>query len=233
MNKHCTLLLSASIAMAGSAQAHDVWLEKKGGDLELVYGHVGELHAYDPDKVKVVRAYNGSGKDVDVRAEVKGDSMRIMPKGDAGMITVEYDNGFWTKLDSTTWENQSKRNFDKYLDASHSLKYNKNLLSWSGEYQSPTGLTFEIVPLENPLNVRPGDKISLQVYYQGKPLADAGVEVYGFDDSFRTDAEGKVEVPVNGEERLQHIAAYYRYDAPGHLDANEVSLTANLVFQTP
>ncbi|ALP54133.1 hypothetical protein Tel_13865 [Candidatus Tenderia electrophaga] len=232
MNKHSVLLLTAGIAMTTSIQAHDVWLEGERGNLRVVYGHVGELQAYDPDKVKAVRAYNDSGKDVDIRAETNDHSMRVKPAGEAGMITVEYDNGYWTKIDATTWENQSKRRFDNYLDASHSLKYNKNLLSWSNEYKQPTGLSFEIVPLENPLAVRAGDKVTLQVYYQGKPLADAGVEVHGFDDSFKTDAQGKVEVPLNAKHDLQHIAAYYRYDVPGHLDADEVSLTANLVFHT-
>ena len=236
MNRSYIPLLATSFILAAqSAQAHNVWLEPTpNGTLELVYGHHSELQEYDLGKVRVLRAYGSNGKEQAVKKDASGTRMVISPTNDTAMINVEYDNGFWTKIDGSTWENKSKRHFEKYLDATHSLKYNKNLLRWSDQFKQPSGMLFEVVPLENPLTRRPGDKISVQVFYQGKPLKDAGIEVQGHDENFKTDAQGKVKVPLSTKSNgLQEIAAYYRYETPNHLDANETSLTASLVFRTP
>ena len=103
-------------------------------------------------------------------------------------------------------------------------------MSWNSGFSKPVGQRFEIVPLESPLHAGKGDTIRLQVLYRGKPLADAALEVHGFDDTFKTNNNGKVKVPINSDSQLQYIAAYHRYQLPGHMDADEVSLTANLVF---
>lgn len=213
-----------------SAQAHDVWLEPKHGDFELVYGHVGELETLEPEKVRVIRAYSANGKELSVDTHSDKDSMKVKPASNPGMITVNYDNGFWTKVGPSSWENNSKRHFPNYFEASHSLKFNKNLMAWSSDFSQPVGQRFEIVPLASPLKADKGDSVKLQVLYKGKPLADAVVEVHGLDDSYKTDEHGQVQVPINGDSKLQYIAAYHRYDLPGHLDADEMSLTANLVF---
>lgn len=236
MYKLNVLLLAASFTWIAPLHAHNVWLEpSKQGALELVYGHASEeLQEYDPAKIRVVRAYAADGSEQSVSADASSGRMVIKPVADTAMVNVEFDNGFWTQIAAATWENRSKRHFDKYLDASHSLKYSKNLLRWHDQFKRPAGMTLEVVPLENPLKARPGDKITIQVFYQGKPLPGAGVEVLGSDETFKTDTHGKAQVALNANAGgLQEIAAYYRYEVSGHLDANEIAHAANLVFRLP
>lgn len=222
----------AVIGMIGynNAVAHDVWLEHNHSDFDLVYGHVGELETLEPEKVRVIRAYSANGREIAISTHSDKASMKVKPVSKPGMITIDYDNGFWTRVDATNWENRSKRHFPGYKDASHSIKFNKNLMAWNNSFSQPVGQWFEIVPLASPLSAGKGDDIKLQVLHNGEPLADAAVEVHGFDDSFKTDKHGKVNVPVNADSQLQYIAVYYRYEAPGHMDADEISLSANLVF---
>jgi len=231
MKAKTLLLLAAGLAGINSVYAHDVWLEYKNGEYELVYGHVDELETLEPEKVRVIRGFSNNGKELDIQTQSGTNSMKVKSKSRPGMITINYDNGFWTKTGPTTWENQSKRNFPEYLDASHSLKFNKNLMAWHDDFKKPTGQRFEIVPLESPLKGKNKDSVKIQVLYDGEPLADAAVEVNGLDDSFKTDKRGQVRVSLNGARSLQYIAAYHRYKLPGHLDADEISLSANLVFQ--
>jgi len=219
-----------ALTISFSAHAHDVWLEQKQDGLALIYGHVDELVELEPEKVRAIRAYGVDGIELSIDSHSGAGEMLVKPEKKAAMVTVEYDNGFWTKIDPTTWENKSKRHYENHLDSSHSYKYNKNLMGWSNQFTQPSGLRMEIVPLENPLAVKAGGRVSLQVLYQGSPLPDTALEVHGIDDTFRTDENGRVEVLLDSKRKFQHIAAYYRYELPGNLDADEMSLTANLVF---
>ena len=229
MNKLFIFLITGTV-LIGSAQAHDVWLEAQKNALKVVYGHPDELEDYSPAKVKVIRAYDTEGKEISVKVTSNEEQMLVKPAADTSVVTVEYDNGYWTKIGPTTWENRSKSDFAQYLESSHSLKYNKNLFGWNPGASQPSGMKFEILPLENPLAKTGNDKIKLQVLYKGKPLPNAGLEVHGGDETYKADANGKIEVALNGKQKFQYIAAYHRHPAPGNLHVDEISLTANLVF---
>ena len=227
-----TSLTLAIIGMIGfnNAIAHDVWLEHKNSDYELVYGHVGELETLEPEKVRVIRGYSACGQEMAISTTSSEESMQVKPASNPGMITVDYDNGFWSKIGPSEWENRSKRHYPDYFEASHSLKFNKNIMAWHDSFSNPVGQRLEITPMESTVKASKDNQIPLLVLHQGEPLAGAVVEVHGFDDSFKTNGQGYVSVPVNKDNSLQYIAAYHRYKMPGHLDADEISLTANLVF---
>ena len=101
----------------------------------------------------------------------------------------------------------------------------------------PAGLTIEIVPEVNPASVHAGGMLPVKVLFEGKPAAGlqlesawAGggankVEVIG-----RTDAEGRVKVPVakNGIYRLHSLKMQRRADTK---DADWDSFWASLTFE--
>lgn len=67
-------------------------------------------------------------------------------------------------------------------------------------YKKSAGLRLEITPLENPYLKKVGDKLTLQVLFDGKPLADKTV----FADNrnsptqkFKTDNQGKITVKID------------------------------------
>ena len=194
-------------------------------------GHVTELETLEPEKVRVIRGYSADGQEMEISTTSGEASMLIKPASNPGMITIDYDNGFWSKIGPSEWENRSKRHFPNYFEASHSLKFNKNILAWHESFSDPVGQRLEITPMESPVKAAAkNNRVPLLVLHEGEPLADAVVEVHGFDGSFKTNGQGYVSVPVNKDSSLQYIAVYHRYKMPGHLDADVISLTANLVF---
>ncbi|MBM3763424.1 MAG: DUF4198 domain-containing protein [Acidobacteria bacterium] len=72
-------------------------------------------------------------------------------------------------------------------------------------YKMPLGLKIEIVPLADPAGLKAGDSLPIQLLFDGKPCGDVQVEVATSKDlrtkatmriAGRTDAEGKLNVPV-------------------------------------
>ena len=228
--KKTLLCVGLASGMFGTANAHDVWLERDVQSYTLVYGHVGEPESSEPDKVKAVRKFFRSGKFLSEMPERVDDRVVLTPASDVTMITVEYDNGYWTRTEGIEWENQSKRHFEKFQESSHSVKFNKNMLIWTDQMREPVGMMFEMVPKANPWALNGDQRLSLQVLLRGRPLQDAVVEVHGDDGAYKTDSNGYVTVPINGGHAMQHIAAYHRAPLSEDPDADELSLSANLVF---
>ena len=228
------ILLSVGLAsgMFGTANAHNVWLERDEQSYTLVYGHVGESESSEPDKVKAMRTFFLSGKFLSETPERVDGHVVLTPASDVTMITVEYDNGYWTRTEGIEWENRSKRDFEKFLESSHSVKFNKNVLAWTDRAREPAGMMFEVVPMENPWTLNADQRLNLQVLLRGQPLQDAAVEVHGDDSAYKTDRNGYVTVAINGEHAMQHITAYHRTLLNDDPDADELSLSANLVFYT-
>ncbi len=65
-----------------------------------------------------------------------------------------------------------------------------------------TGLPFEVVAIDNPYTGR--DKVRVQLLWQGKPLGNAQINVFHAPSreaktEVRTDAEGRAEIPLQGD----------------------------------
>ncbi len=68
----------------------------------------------------------------------------------------------------------------------------------------PLGLRVEIVPLLNPCYLEKGDRLDVEVLFDGKPLANVwvtggyeGVHGHEYPVWVRTDAEGRAEIPLD------------------------------------
>ena len=230
--KKFLLCVGLAMGMFSTADAHDVWLERGDRMYTLVYGHVGEPEPCESDKVKSIRAFFRSGKFLSQSPERVNGNVVLTPASDVTMVAIEYDNGYWSRTEGIEWENQSKRYFENVQESSHSIKFNKNLLAWTDQAKEPVGMMFEVVPMANPLALDAEQRLNLQVLLRGRPLADAVVEVHGDDAVYKTDRNGYVTVSVHGDNALQHIAAYHRTPLSDDPDADELSLSANLVFYT-
>lgn len=85
----------------------------------------------------------------------------------------------------------------------------------------PSGLKFEMVPTANPFKLRPGDSMTLNVLYEGKPLENilVGTFVKGHPEriqAVRSDANGRVTVDIDRDGRWL-FAAVHAIPAP-HID---------------
>lgn len=220
--------MGAMLTLALPAAAHDVWLEPGANGYELVYGHPGELESYDSEKLKKVVGYDGAGKSAEGQADTSGHRAQVQVPAQAGMVTVFFDNGFWTSVPDG-YANLPKKWFKSYDKAMHSLKYNKNIFGWSDQYKQPVGLDFELVPLANPLDKNTA-QLPVQVLYKGKPVGGVKIEVHGQKTDYTTDAQGQAVVPLSAQ-GLQYIAASYKVPLQNDANADEMALGANLVLR--
>ncbi|MBK8162838.1 MAG: DUF4198 domain-containing protein [Gammaproteobacteria bacterium] len=223
------LIIPLTLSSA-AAFAHDAWIVASGSDdYHLVYGHPGELESYDPAKVEGLSAYDKNGNARDVSSSVRDGKVEISTGPDIALIAVEFDNGFWTENMDKKYANKPKWEIGDSRSSSHSKKFNKNLLAWSSAFSKPLGTELEIVPLANPLQLKPGDKLPVQVLYRSQPLADADIEIMGNKEVYPTDAKGRASVPIQQTD-YQYIAVSHKVDTKSNPNADQMSLSANLVF---
>ncbi len=105
------------------------------------------------------------------------------------------------------------------------------------------GLLTEIVALENPYTGETGDGVDVRVLYEGKPRADAQLEVFekspeGAVEIFKlhTDERGEVTVPVKPGNRYMLDSVVLRPPSDALVAERGVqweSLWANLTFAVP
>ena len=106
----------------------------------------------------------------------------------------------------------------------------------SGGASKPTGQALEIVPLVEPMGLKMGDDLPVQVLAEGKPLP--GVALYtdyvndGHAMSAKTDADGKVTLFVRND-GLNVVGVSYAKKVSGDPDLDQVSYFATLSFTLP
>lgn len=211
------------------AWAHDVWLEPMGNHMKLVFGHPGDLEPYDPGNAREVYGITRDGKRQKLKSHVHGGELMLGTAGDTAVIVVDFDHGVWTETADEESVNKPKGEVPGYLSSARERMLHKTLLAWGDGAAKPVGLPLEIVPLANPLQLKPGDQLQVQVLYESKPLADAEIEIMGSMDLYVTDAEGKATLPIS-EPGFQYIQALYRVPLENDPDTDTLALTANLTF---
>ena len=232
------LSLAAALALAfpSLAQAHGIWIAQRTGELAIVYGHGGSDDAYDPAKVKSVTGRTAAGAEVPVKIARREKNVVITPAEEAVVVIAVFDGGFWAKTKEGKWVNKGRRDVPDAESASHSLKYNTAVLAGTGGPLAPQGLPLEIVPLADPMTLKPGDDLPVQVLKDGKPLAGAGVIPDYVNEShgatMTTDADGKAVVVVRND-GLNVIAVSASEPAPGDDDVDRKGLFATLSFMLP
>lgn len=209
--------------------AHDAWLERSGEKFVVVYGHLENREEYQVSKVKEVKAFDMVGKGKSLVVKEEDGKAFLSPPKDTMMITMVFDNGFWVKR-SDGWKNISKREAKDYLESSHSIKFSKHLIGWSPAFMKPVGLRMEIVPLKDPFALKTGDALPIKVLFEGKPLTGAVISTNGMHNvEMKTNHKGVVEVPIT-QAGFQLISASYKIPMKDNLDADVLSLSANLTF---
>jgi nickel transport protein len=202
---------------AFSVAAHDVaLLPAPDGKLIVRYGHPGDWLPTDKERLLEVNMLQSGlppaklvpkliKKDLELITESKAASS----EGPA-MAASRYDNGLWVTTvgadGKDVWHNSSKAMMPGSKNALLSLKFAKGLFGSSTDttmFQRPVGHILELIPLKNPVIVKPSETIDVMVKFKGKPLANAEVELT--DDNvtttvgqakYKTNSLGIATVPV-------------------------------------
>jgi nickel transport protein len=168
-----------ALLLAGGAAAHDLWLEPEGeGRLLLRYGHRSGDHGgpesipYDPAIVRSATCLDAEGRTVSALAEA------IPARGPwsfpcAGVAAyVLTSSGSWTKTPYGT-RNIPRAEADRPIRSWVSFESAKWLAAWSPGAIEPLTAELEISPLQNPFEMRAGEKLAVRVTFAGRAAAGA------------------------------------------------------------
>ncbi|MCQ9617581.1 DUF4198 domain-containing protein [Paenalcaligenes niemegkensis] len=230
MKKLAFLAIFASLGLISTAQAHDAWLAPAGDAYEVVYGHAGQVEAYEVDKVKAVSAWNSEGDELAIKRAHVNDTVTITVEGDPAMMTLVFDNGYWSKAKGGKTVNLPKSQNPGAETSSHPIKFHKNILRWSEFASTATGVQAEIIPL-SATQPKAGDMFAVQVLFEGKPAAGWKIALNDAEDSqLLTDADGKAVLSLTGGETF--VSAAHRFEVSDDPETDVYAVNVNLVFTT-
>ena len=211
-------------------------MAQRQGEMAFIYGHGPSDEPFTADRFKDAVAYSQEGEKTDVAVEYK-HGYAVLPKdSQLGLVTGIYDNGFWSEKADGEWVNESKPEVEGARQGGHYMKYSTTILSVDAKAGQVTGMPLEIVPQKNPLGLKPGDILPIQVFANGKPLA--GVEVVAEfvtdreDNVVKTDREGKAEITIRNN-GLNVIATEASEDLEDTSKADKLDKFATLSFTFP
>jgi len=224
----CQIALVAFGLTAQLSHAHDAWIEAGEGGFQVVFGHEGKLEPATATKIKSLAAVDAVGATLPLKFDA-GDSPRFTVSGQPTLLTLHYDNGFWSKTTEGS-KNLPKNAVPGALSASHAVKFSKSLLAWNAAITKAQGQQLEIVPAAGEVP-RAGGSIQVQVLWNGKPLAGAKLkssEYAGTDKDVVAGTDGKAAVPVVKGRNTIQVA--HKLELPGDPRADVLNTSANLIF---
>jgi nickel transport protein len=228
--KSVPMLLSLLVIMLPSTLwAHDFWIEKKGGEFMIVFGHGTQRLEFEPSKVKAAKAFDLQGKEIGVNKEKKGMGILLKTEEPPSLFFVEIDDGYWSKT-IYGWKNLPKRKASRVVESIRSFYYSKALLSWSEAVQKPViDAKLDILPLENPFELKGGNVLPIQVLYQGKPIPGLEIEAGDHQKIATTDKEGVARLKLSKGHQV--LSVNYKETIKNDPDADSLSITSTLAFE--
>jgi nickel transport protein len=231
MKKCLMLTLTLTLLATSALQAHDLFINKKGSEFVVLFGHAdtGKYSDYKMEYLKKVKAYDKNGNDVAAQITPHGQGAAVTSSKDPAVITLVYDPGFMVKT-TEGYKNVSKRNAQNIIESWKGATYNKNIWQWNDRFAKPLGAKLEILPLKNPLALKVGDNLPIQVFFEGKPAA--GLVINSGDHAQKgmtTDKDGKANVTLK-KSGLQVIKATRKIPLQNNPDADFLRESATIVF---
>lgn len=170
------------IVFGGAAAAHDLWLEAAGADYLLLHGHRhsahagAELVAYDPARVRDVQCVDADGRPHPL---VPPPVYPVRLAGPCSVLQLRYVSGFWTKTPWGTHHQPKSAIAGAVLASWHSEESLKRVGAWSPAAALPLGRGLEVSPQRDPFGLAVGDKLTVRVTDDGRPLAGVPVAYAG------------------------------------------------------
>ena len=204
-----TLLLTGLI-VAGPVQAHFPWINlsdytpDNGANLNLTvnYGHHypldGFLKKEDVESVELT-CTNSKAPAIVHTSDLELQSEEALSQEGAYIVSALQKSGYYTKTTSGSVKT-SKKGVDGVIRCSRSHKCMKAIanVGKGGAVDTVVGHPLEIVPLENPINLKAGDYLPIRVIADGEPYSGDVLATYAgfstdnntFAYATKTDKEG-------------------------------------------
>lgn len=190
-------VVGAALALfGGGTLAHEYWIDRSGDTYVLHQGHVYSKHEgearvpYDPAIVKrVACAQDGS---IIAPEVVRAYPVRVTAR--CAAILVQMSSGYWTQ---TLMETVPKPRSEVRgaIRGWRSEEVVKRIDRWMPNIAQPLSDGLEIMPMEDPFQLKPGDKLRLLVTWQGKPRGGVAV-AYAGNARGVTGADGQANIRI-------------------------------------
>lgn len=218
-----SVLLAASAASA--VNAHGVWAGMRADKLQIVYGEGPLDNYYNPTWFDYAKGYNKNGQEASVNVIKKDGKLFLAPNADVQIIAINSENGYWSNTKSGAWINKAK---DENPEATKGKQHHKMSVNYISqnivlkgdkpikiETPKALGLDMEIVPSVDPRFLNVGDTLTIQVFYQGKPMKNIDVmpdAINQLGKTVQTDENGKATITVanNGVNMIAVETAFPR-----------------------
>jgi uncharacterized GH25 family protein len=228
MRSHArALAVMAAVLPPALAAAHDLWLERAGEGLVLRYGHRGgELLPIEPAKLKAVRCLDkGATRDLLGAANFAPREVRLAAR--CGAASAFYDGGYWS-LTPDGEVNQPRNLVPDAVKAWASRQFAKWIDPASPSAGAILGDELELVAVSDLSKAHEGDKVTIRVLHQGKPVPNAIVSIDHMPLG-ETDSAGQTRIKLRTS-GVETISATLRQRVATP-EADSVVLEASLSFE--
>jgi len=177
--RNCSIALVLFAVTAPAAYAHHLWVTKTSDTYDVARGLAPDrIDPYSPECVRAIKAFDCDGQEIPIQRMDGKERVRFQTPRDPVLVTVGCEWGH--RVDTTQGKKlMTKREAQqagfRVIDSFSSTHFSKTLFGGGDPITKPAGMMFEIVPRENPFEVAPREQLSMQLIFDGKPLADTAV----------------------------------------------------------
>lgn len=223
-------LVAAALTAPAATLAHDSYIQLRFGAWTLVNAHgADEDDSYGPEHVTNVAAHDASGAVIAVETVDKMDYTAFAPAEGTSAIAATYVSGFWTKDTDGNWHNMPKSEVSNPEKSGEYLRHAVAVID-EAESFAPFGLPLEIVPAQNPLDLKPGDMLEVTVLLNGAPLGGAEIGSALPDIAPVTTAEdGTATVEVRSGHNILLVGHKLDHPQPEKADSQTHEATLSFV----
>lgn len=224
------------LLLTSSAQAHYLWAIQEDGAIRIARGiPPAQLDPYSPQAVKEIKAFDLQGHLVPCQRLDGEDQVKMRAQTQPAIVTVFCEWGHRVNTPAGKKFLHKKAALAQGLEvqeAFSSTHFAKTIFAWGEAGAKPTGLRFEIVPLKNPLTLKPGEDLPLQVLWEGSPLPDCRVRATKVTELLETDDQGMVSLRFP-EKGLLMVYAGHRLTPTDTSEIDYQLFTTFLSFTLP
>lgn len=190
-------LLIFLILASLSVHAHDLWVERDAAGFTLQYGHERSGHTgadvleYAPEQVREALCYDTAGRPLKARVS---RTWPVRLQADCAVSLFVFSTGYWSKTPYGT-KNLPKTEAGAVFDSRLSVESVKRIDAWGEALTRPLSQELELVPLDNPLRLKTGDKLHLMVTRAGRPAAGVTVAYFGQPRGV-SDKDGRINIAL-------------------------------------
>jgi len=215
---------------------HDLWTMAGKENHAVLRGRIpDDLHAYDTGSITRVLAFDRDGSPLPLVREKRKHRVVFQTPAPPALTAVRADWGHRVIDDQNKKHFVSKKQaIENDIQVKHaffSIQFSKTLFQFNDAATRPVGMTFEAVPLKDPVLLAPDSELPVRFFFEGAPLCGVALQYPKTQNPIITDDTGTVLVPIPGNSGWHKILMVHDVPASDNPDIDYIRYFAFLVFE--